>query len=191
MDLLNHMKAILFAPNAAWPAIVREDTPARSLAFYVAVLATIPPVARFVGGSLIGLSGPDGAVVRVPPSAGLAVALVEYALAFVAVAVVALVAHGLAPWFGAQRGYHNALKLSVYAFTPYWLAGIFLLFPGLQFLCVLGLYGFYVAWTGLPRLMRSPPDASLGYAAAVVATGIVMVILATKAPDLLLALRPV
>ena len=186
MNLLRRVRAILFAPDAAWPAIAREETSARSLAIYVAVLAAIPALARFVGGSLVGLSASDGVVMRVPLSAGLVGALMEYALSVVAVAAVALVTNGLAPWFGAHRNQHNAFKLSVYAFTPYWAAGLFLLVPGLRFLGVLGLYGFYAAWTGLPRLMRSPPDASLGYATAVVASGIVMTILAIKLPDILL-----
>lgn len=187
MELFHRMNAVLFAPDAEWPAIAREQTAVSALAVYVAVLAIIPAMARFVGGSLVGVSAPDGAVVRLPLVAGLVGALLEYGLSLVAVVAVALVVHALAPWFGGQRTFHGALKLSAYAFTPYWISGLFLLFPGLRFLCVLGLYGIYIVWTGLPRVMRSSPDASLGYAVAVAASGIVMAILAVTLPEMLIA----
>jgi hypothetical protein len=61
----------------------------------------------------------------------------------------------------------NALKLAAYAHTPAWLAGIFLLVPGLSVLAILGLYGVYLLWSGLPPLMHAPPETTLAYAATV------------------------
>jgi hypothetical protein len=90
--------------------------------------------------------------------------------------VVALIIDALAPTFGAQKNFPNALKLAVYSYTPGWVAGIFLLIPGLSFLTVLGLYGLYLLWLGLPPLMRSPPEKALGYAAAVVVCAIILAI---------------
>ena len=80
----------------------------------------------------------------------------------------ALIIDALAPSFQAQKNFPNALKLSVYSHTPFWLAGIFLLIPGLSFLTLLGFYGLYLLWLGLPPLMRAPSDRALVYAAAVV-----------------------
>jgi hypothetical protein len=65
------------------------------------------------------------------------------------------------------------LKLSVYSHTPLWLAGIFLLIPGLNFLLILGLYGLYLMWVGLPTLMRVPNERSLPYAAFVTACALI------------------
>jgi len=89
---------------------------------------------------------------------------------------VALIIDALAPRFGAQKSFPNALKLAVYSHTPAWLAGIFLLVPGLSFLTILGLYGFYLLWTGLPPLMRTPREQALPYAAAVVVCALVLAI---------------
>ena len=44
----------------------------------------------------------------------------------------------------------SAFKLAVYAYTPAWLAGIFLLVPGLHFLVMLGLYGLFLLFKGMP-----------------------------------------
>ena len=63
-----------------------------------------------------------------------------------------------------------------HSYTPAWLAGIFYLIPGLSFLAVLGLYGFYLLWLGLPPLMRTPREQALIYAAAVVLCALLLVI---------------
>jgi hypothetical protein len=74
---------------------------------------------------------------------------------FAVVYLIACVIDLLAPRFGGERNFSNALELAVYAHTPFWLAGICLLIPGLHFLLVLGLYGVHQLGTGLPVLMRT------------------------------------
>jgi hypothetical protein len=78
--------------------------------------------------------------------------------------VIAGVIDLLAPRFGGTKNFPNALKLSVYSHTPLWLAGIFLLIPGLNFLLVLGLYGLYLLRVGLPMLMGVPSERAFPYA---------------------------
>ena len=85
----------------------------------------------------------------------------------------------LAPRFGAEKNFPNAVKLSAYSHTPLWLAGIFLLIPGLNFLLILGLYGFYLLWVGLPMLMKVPNDKALPYAAIVTACALIPAIVLT------------
>jgi hypothetical protein len=101
-------------------------------------------------------------------------AIVGYVMAFVVTFVVALIVDALAPTFGAQKNFPNALKLTVYSYTPAWLAGIFLLIPGLSFLAILGLYGLYLLWLGLPPLMLAPRDKALPYAATVVVCAVII-----------------
>jgi hypothetical protein len=55
--------------------------------------------------------------------------------------------------------------------------GIFLLVPGLSFLTILGLYGFYLLWTGLPIVMRTPRERALPYAASVTLAALVVTFL--------------
>jgi len=169
-SLIERVKAILFTPQAEWLVIAREpDDTAALYTRYVAVLALIPALAGFIGASVIGgyrsiLSGLIGAAVG-------------YLLTFAAVFIVALITDALAPTFGAQKNFPNALKLTVYSYTPAWLAGIFLLIPGLSFLTVIGLYGFYLLWLGLPPLMQAPRDKTLPYAGAIVLCALIIAIL--------------
>jgi hypothetical protein len=88
--------------------------------------------------------------------------------------VVALAVDLFAPKFGGGRGYSNALCLTAYSFTPVWLAGVFLLVPGASFLVLLGLYGFYLMWLGLPVLMKAPRNKALPYVLVVAGCAIVL-----------------
>jgi len=168
-QLVERVKSILLTPQTEWPVIAREPGEASVLfTRYVAILALIPALAGFIGTSLIGR--------YVPFFSGLMSAVIGYVMTFVVVFVVALIVDALAPTFGAQKNFPNALKLTVYSYTPAWLAGIFLLIPGLSFLSILGLYGLYLLWLGLPPLMQTPRDKALPYAGAVVVCAVIIAI---------------
>jgi hypothetical protein len=168
-QLIERVKAILLTPQTEWPVIAREPGDAALLfTRYVAILALIPALASLIGMSLV------GSYVRFFP--GLISAIFGYVMTFVVVYVVALIIDALAPTFDAQKNFPNALKLTVYSYTPVWLAGIFFLIPGLSFLTILGLYGLYLMWLGLPPLMQAPRDKALPYAAAVVVCAVLVAI---------------
>jgi Yip1 domain len=158
--LIKRLLAILLRPHAEWRVIAEEKSePAALFVHYVAILALVPALARFIGAALVGGYAPIWS--------SLAGALVVYLAGFVTVYGLALIIDALAAMFGAQKDFAAALKVAVYSATPVWIAGIFLLVPGLSFLVILGLHGIYLLWTGLPILMRAPPERGLAYAAAV------------------------
>ena len=166
-QLFQRVKAIILTPQTEWPVIAREPAePASLFTGYVAILALIPAVAGFIGMALIGG--------YVSIMTGLISAIVGYLMTFVGVFVVALIADALAPTFNAQKNFTNALKLTVYSYTPVWLAGIFALIPGLSFLQILGLYGLYLLYVGLPPMMQAPRDKALLYAGAIVVIALII-----------------
>lgn len=161
--------AILIRPEAEWATIVAEPPASPVLLLrYVALLALIPPLARFAGASLVGAYAP---VLR-----SLAGAIAIYLSSFVIVYAVGFAIDLIAPRFGGQKNFANALKLAVYAATPVWLAGIFFIVPGLSFLAIFGLYATYLLWCGLPVAMRAPAERTLAYAAAVCLIALVIVV---------------
>lgn len=124
MELLKRVKAILLTPHAEWPVIAQEKGAGAALFLrYVAILALVPALARFIGAALIGWYAPI--------LSSLAGALVAYVSGFAVVYVLALIIDALAPQFGGRKDLAGALRLAVYSYTPVWLAGIFLLVPGL------------------------------------------------------------
>jgi hypothetical protein len=172
-------KAMLIDPAAEWASIARESgDPAYLLSRYVAVLALVPAVCGFIGASVVGVIVPGTGPVRASLFDGFFGAIFGYAMAVAIVFVLALVIDLLAPLFGGRKDFDSAFKLAVYSYTPVWLAGIFLLLPGLRFLILLSLYGAYVLALGLPPLMKSPAQKSYGYAVVVVVCACALTLIA-------------
>ena len=174
--------ALLVDPSAAWTRIEKESGDAASLlSGYVALLALIPVLSSFIGACLIGVIVPGAGVVRAPIFDGVFSAILGYAATFADVLLVGLVIEALAPRFGGRRNFTSAIKLAVYSFTPVWLAGVFLLLPGLRFLLLTGFYGVYVLAKGLPLLMKSPARKSLPYTAIIVVFAAILMLLTVAA----------
>jgi hypothetical protein len=164
------VRAIMLEPHTEWVAIESEAGPHPTpVVPYIAILAAIPALARFVGSSLVGGYA--------PLLSGLGHALAHYVLGFVLVYGLAMVANALAPSFDLQKDFSKALRLIVYSYTPVWLASIFLVVPGLSFLSIVGVYGVYVLWLGLPVMMHTPPRRRLPYAVTIGATAFVFELL--------------
>jgi Yip1 domain len=173
MELLRRLNAMLMTPHSEWPVIAQEkdqgnDEASALLIPYFAILAVIPALARFIGTSLVGWYAPI--------LSSLAGALVTYLSGCATVYVLALIIDALAPNFGARKDFASALKLAVYSYTPVWLAGIFLIVPGLSFLVILGLYGIYLFGVGLPILMQVPSEKVLPFTAVAAGCAVIIAI---------------
>jgi hypothetical protein len=173
---------ILTDPAGTWARIGEEPGDlAQLLTGYVAPLAVVPAVFGFIGAWVVGAVVPNAGLVRASLLDGLFGALFGYVLACASVLLLGLLIALLAPMFGARRDFDSAFKLAAYSSTPVWLAGVFLLAPGLRFLGLLGCYGIYLLWTGQARLVRMPPRRRPGYAAAIVACAVVLIVIAAAA----------
>jgi len=157
MNIVMRAHAIITDPPTEWTKIDGEpgDVP-QLLISYVAPLAAIPALSGFIGACLVGVVVPGVGTVRASVLQGLFGAAFGYVTACATVLVLGLVIDLLAPVFGSRRNFERAFKLAVYSYTPFWLAGVFLLAPGLRFLVVLSFYGVYLLWKGLPALMETP-----------------------------------
>ena len=169
MNAAARAKVILVDPAAAWRGFEKDiGDPAYLLSRYVAVLALIPALSSFVGATLIGVVAPSGATLRADLFDGLFGAIFSYVASCAIVLLLGLIIDLLAPLFGGRRHFDAAFKLAVYSFTPLWLAGIFLLLPGLRFLLLTGVYGIYLFWLGTPRLTKVPEGQAANFTVIIV-----------------------
>jgi hypothetical protein len=183
--LIARIKGILLTPNTEWATIDKEQSTVASLYLnYIAILAAIGPVAIFLRGELFGY-GAFGVYLRPSLISALSMAVVSYVLALVMVFVLALIVDALAPTFQGQKSRIQALKLTAYAATAGWLAGIFSLIPALTILGLLGLYSLYLFYVGLPVMMKSPAEKSLVYTAVVIVIAVVLSLLISPLSALL------
>src|SRR5262245_45478231 len=181
MNLFERVKAILVTAKTEWQVIAGESGDVTLLfANYVAPLAAIPAICGLIGWVAVGA----------PLGTGIAITLLRYVLSFVAVYLVALIIDALSPTFDGAKNFDNALKLSVYSATPFWLTGVFLLFPGLGILRILGLYGVYLLWLGIVPLMRVPQEKATAFTGALVGCLIVIAVIFAVAAGLLGMRRP-
>jgi hypothetical protein len=178
MSLIQRAQDILLKPKVTWPAIAQEPATVASIYNnYVIYLAAIPAIAGFIGMSLVGFGG-FGMGFRVPIVSGLVNMVVGYVLSLVMVFLLALIVDALAPTFGGSKNQIAALKVVAYASTAGFVGGIFSLLPAISILGLLAsLYSIYLLYTGLPVLMRCPPEKAGAYTAVVIVCAIVLGIL--------------
>ncbi len=175
MDLVERVKGIILKPSRTWPEIKEETITISELyTSYAMILAAIPAVASLIGYGVIGHSA-FGMYVRWGIGRALGYAILYYVLSLIGVYIDALIIDALAPSFGSKKNILNAFKTVVFSMTPGWLGGIFYIIPSLSILAILaGLYGLYLFYLGLPLLMETPKEKSLGYVIVVIVVTIVV-----------------
>jgi Yip1-like protein len=176
INLVERAKSVVVSPDSAWAAIATERHEAASLITgYVLPLAGAAAVAQAIGVSVVGQNFGLLGTYRMPLTSALGMAVASLVFAAVGVLVMSFIIDALAPTFGAERSREQALKVAVYSATPVWLAGLLQIVPVLGVLALIGaLYALYLLYLGLPRLMKSPPDKTLGYFGAVIVCAIVV-----------------
>ncbi len=182
MNVASRALGILADPPSEWAKIDGEQNDfIELLTSYVAPLAAIPALSSFIGACVVGVVVPGVGAVRASILQGFLGAAFGFVTACATVLVLAAVINLLAPVFGSRRSFERAFKLAVYSYTPFWLAGIFLLAPGLRFLVILSLYGAYLLWKGLPQLMETPRSNVAGFAAVIVGCAGALTLILTAA----------
>ena len=175
MNIVERVKKILLEPKKEWEIISRETTNTSELyKSYIMPLAAIGPVASIIGMSIAGLSIPFAGTFRLPITTSVGSAVVQYILSLVGVYVLALIVDFLAPNFSGEKNINQALKLAAYSYTAGWLVGIFAIVPTLGFFMILGLYGLYLIYTGIPILMKAPREKALVYTVTVVIAAVII-----------------
>ncbi len=106
----------------------------------------------------------------------LTLAVFHFIMAFVAVFVLAFIADALAPNFGGTKDMNQAVKLIAYTFTASWIGTVFVIIPwiGPLIAILVALYGFYILFLGLPKLMKNPPDKTIVYEIVLVVVAIIV-----------------
>lgn len=176
MNLIQRATDITLKPSTEWEVIAPEVTTTADLyKSYIMPLAAIPVVASFLGMTLIGMSVPFVGNIRTPIVTGVTTLVLGFLVSLISTFVIAQIINALAPSFGGEKNSAQALKVTAYAFTPAWLAGILNIVPMLGMLGIFaGLYSIYVLYLGLPVLMKAPKDKAVGYTVVSVLCAIVL-----------------
>ncbi len=173
-SLIARAKAIVLTPKEEWPVILTEPKSiAEIFKGYVLPLAAIGPVAGLIGGQIFGY-GAFGISYRPSLVAGISTAITSFVLSLISVLVLTAIVEFLAPKFEGTTTRVNAFKLVAYSLTASWLAGIFGIIPSLAWLGFVGLYSFYLLYTGVVPLVNVPAAKALTFTIVTVICAIVL-----------------
>lgn len=161
MDLVLRAGHMLYRPRREWAVIAAEPRAVGGLVLgYVMIVAGLALAVEFAAELAAG----------VPLGAAVGTALSGYVQALAGIALLTVVAKGLAPRFGGVGDLGQSFKLAAFGGTPAWLGGVFLPVPGIGGTLALAasFYGIYVYFLGIPALMGVPAGGRrLGYCATV------------------------
>lgn len=179
MNLIQRVTNISLNPKTEWPVIEAETTTTAELfKGYIIPLSAIPALASFIGMSFIGMSMPFVGNFRTPVMAGLVTLILSFILGLVSIYLISLIINALAPSFGGEKNPMQALKVTAFAFTPAWIAGIVNIIPSLGMIGLLAaLYSIYILYLGLPVLMKAPEEKAVAYTAVSVICSIVLMVI--------------
>jgi len=169
-DIVGRVQRLLMSPKTEWDVIDGEAVEPKGLAMsYVAPLAAIPAVALFIGMGVLGM-GPF----KLGLGGALTMAITQFVMAVVFVFVFAFIIDALAPNFGANKNFNQALKVAAYTPTASWVAGVFMIIPLLGILALVGsIYSLYLLFVGLPKLMKPAADKGTTYTIVAIVVAIV------------------
>ena len=180
-------------PAREWATIATEfTTPGPIYRRFVAPMALIGPAAATLGALLF--DGERGSLLTfgvVPIKLGTAVqaGVLEFVLNLAGVYALAVAIEKIGGSIGAQRNRVQALKVAAYGSTPYWLAGVFAVFPRIEPLgMLLGLYSVRVFAAGLGPVMKVPRDKAAAYTLLTsIAAGLIVLIITAIVTRLVVA----
>jgi hypothetical protein len=152
--IVNRVQGVLFKPEATWDEIKIEQTSVMQIyKEYLIYLAAIPSVAGLLGALFKGT--------EFFTSLWWAVLFYLFSLGGVWLTVVLI--KGIANNFKIANDQLAVQKLVSYAYTAFFVAGIFLLIPPLFWLSVSGLYGFYLYAIGVPKILDVPQNERVNF----------------------------
>jgi hypothetical protein len=177
MTLVDRVRNICVSPSTEWPVIEQENTPPADLITgYLLPLAAIGAVAGVIGGSIIGTSLPYMGTYRAPILGSIVGAFIGLVFTVIGCFVIGFIINALAPTFGGRQDTNQALKTSVYCYTPVLVAAVARILPWLGTLIglVAAFYSLYLLYLGLPIMMKAPKDKAPGYTVVVVIAAIIV-----------------
>lgn len=173
--------SLLTNPGTAWEKL-RQTEDANSLHYlrHLLLLALIPPVCLFLGITLTGWSIFGDESLKLGSGAALLLSLMLYIATLAAELAMGACVRWMSRSFAVQPSFNQCLGFMSYVTTPYFIAGVFALYPSrwvaLAVFVMASLHASYLLLTGLPRYMRLPGERGLQFAAAVWAVGVAILV---------------
>jgi hypothetical protein len=148
---LNSIKNILLNPVKAWGVIDSENKPIKLVRnSYFFPLNILVSISAFTG-SLIFTN------TELSPVYSIIVGIKCFALLYFTIYATAYIFGEITYPLDLGKSFNISFRLTVYSITPFLICQILSrLFESLLFVNILGLYGIYIFWTGMEKMLTPP-----------------------------------
>ncbi len=180
--MIGNAIGIMFQPNKTWQQVAElSDTQLKAYLFYPALLAIIPAVAWYYGTTQVGWTVSGNEPVKFTSDSAVMIAILFYLAQVLAIWGVGYFVHWMSKTYGAESTAAKGLAIAGLCSTPILLSGVLGFHPMFWLDFIVGLaavsYCAYLLYLGIPTVMRIPEERGFLFASAIVAVGLVAVII--------------
>jgi len=176
---MNHVWGLFSHPDRELHIIRGEnESVSHHYTHHVLLMAAIPVICAFIGTTQFGWRFGEGNSVPISVGAGLALAVVFYALMLAGVALMGRVIWWMARSYPNRPSLTRCMVFAGYVATPLFLSGLVALWP-LVWLCALVgtvalLYTGYLLYLGVPTFLNIDKEEGLSFSSSTFAIGVLV-----------------
>lgn len=176
-NIISRVIGIITKPKEEWEKVAKEKASVPGIMLgYLVPLALIPTIATIIGLGVVGRSYGFGLATMKFKSwtLGITSGISTFIISVAAFYITALIVDALATAFKSEKNMARSMQLVAYGSTPFWVAGIFNIFPSMYWLqIIVGLYGIYLMYLAYGPVKKTPEENKIGYVLSTV--GILLV----------------
>ena len=176
--MIQHTFGLLVQPSSQWKKISElPESSFKTLLLYPWLLAIIPAVAWYFGTTNVGWTVGDGEVIKLTKDSALQICILFYLTQVACLSILGYFVHWMSDTYGAQSTISKGIILMSLAATPMFIFGAVGFYPVLWLDLLIGIvavcWAVYLLYLGLPIAMDIPEERGFLFASAVVAIGLV------------------
>ncbi|MGB0865547.1 MAG: Yip1 family protein [Granulosicoccaceae bacterium] len=177
--MLKYLKGLFQSPGDTWQNVHDQSLSIKEVYVpYLVLLAAIPAVCIFLGGSQVGWTIGDGDATRLTVGSAAFVGIATYFALLVGIFLLGYSIHWMSKTYGVEPSLDKCVAFAALVISPMMLAGVIAVYPSLWiymlvFLVALA-YSVYLLYGGLPIVLGITQEQGFVYSSAILTVGLVM-----------------
>lgn len=177
--MLKYFAGLFQNPRDTWQSVHDQSLSIKDVYVpYLVLLAAIPAVCIFLGGSQVGWAIGDGDTTRLTTGSALMVGVATYTALLVGIFVLGYAIQWMSKTYGVEPQLGTCVAFAALIISPMMLAGVVAIYPSLWiymlvFLVALA-FSVYLLYGGLPIVLGITQEQGFVYSSAILTVGLVM-----------------
>lgn len=177
--MLKYLAGLFQSPSDTWQSVHDQSLSIKDVYVpYLVLLAAIPAICIFLGGSQVGWAIGDGDTTRLTTGSALMVGVATYAALLVGIFVLGFSIQWMSKTYGVEPKLGTCVAFAALIISPMMLAGVVAIYPSLWIYMVVFLvalaFSVYLLYGGLPIVLGITQEQGFVYSSAILTVGLVM-----------------